>query len=357
MALYAIERIDDAVSLTRSLLFPLDAGLWARLAVVVFFLGIGSGGGNVTSSASNAPSATSSAGPSISGTDVSLEPTAVSIPGEALAALAIVAVLVFAIWAVLAWIGATMEFVFVESLAEQSASLRRGFGRHRGRGLRLFGFRLALLVVTLALLGGAALVIFWDPITTWFAGGSPTVRGSQLFAGIAAVILFSLLVGIPALLIHGLTTEFVVPIMLREECGVLVGWRRLWSTIKAQWKQYVVYVLVAFGLRIATSLAAGIVLGIVGIVVAIPFVIVGVLLGFGAVTGGTLTTPLLVGLVLLVLAFLAVFALVGALVYVPIQSFHRYFALLFLGDVESDFDVLEEIRPPLDDEFVRSAEG
>ena len=74
MTWYAIERIDDAVSLTRSLLFPFEAGLWARLAVVVFFVGIGSGGGsNVGSSVSNVPSA----GTSFQGGDVSFDPSTV----------------------------------------------------------------------------------------------------------------------------------------------------------------------------------------------------------------------------------------------------------------------------------------
>lgn len=353
MVWYAIERIDDAVSLTRSLLFPFEAGLWARLAVVVFFVGMGSGGGNVGTSVSNVPSTAAS----VPSTGTSVEAPSVSIPGEVIALLAGVAVILALLWLVLAWIGATMEFAFVEGLAEQSLSIRRGFSRHRGRGVRLLAFRLVLLLVAGILFVGLTLALFFEPITTLLAGESPSVTGSQLAIGVGLLVLAGLVFGIPLVLIHGFTTEFVVPIMLARECGILAGWRHLWPTIKAEWKQYAVYVLLAFGLRIATAIAGGIAIGIVAVVLAIPFVIIGLLLGLGAVVNGTLTVPVVAGIVVLAVVFFLLVALVSALVYVPIQSFHRYFALLFVGDIESDFDVLEEIRPSLNTGFGSAADG
>ena len=37
MSLYAVDAIDDALSATRSFLWPFDRGRWLRLALVVFF--------------------------------------------------------------------------------------------------------------------------------------------------------------------------------------------------------------------------------------------------------------------------------------------------------------------------------
>lgn len=351
MALYATERIDDAVSLTRSLLFPFDAGLWARLVVVIFFLGLGSGGGNVSGSASNVPSAASGA----PGANVSVDSSLVSVSDEIIALIAIAVVALLAVGLVFAYVGATMEFVFVESLADQSVAIRRGFGRHKRRGLRLFGFRLVLFLLTAVVFLGLALALFWGPITTLLSGGDPTIGASAVFVAIGAFLLAGVVVGLPVLVTHGLTTEFVVPIMLTTDCGVLAGWKRLWPTITAQWKQYLVYLVVAIGLRIATTTAAGILIGLVGFLLAIPFVLVGLVLGFGAITSGTITTAMVIGIVALALVFVALLWVVGAVVYVPIQSFHRYFALLFIGDVETDFDVLDELRPPLDDGFQPSS--
>ncbi|MFW6017191.1 MAG: DUF7544 domain-containing protein [Halapricum sp.] len=349
MALYATERIDDAVSLTRSLLFPFDAGLWARLIVVVFLLGLGSGG-NVTSLGSNTPSAGSSAGSTAPGADVSIDPGSVSIASEAVVALAAIAVVLVVIWLALAWLGATMEFVFVEGLSNRSVAIRRGLGRHWGRGLRLFGFRLALLAISLGVFAAATLALFWEPITTALGGGSVAISDTQLFVGIGTLLLVGAIVGLPVIAIHWLTTELVVPIMLARDRNVLASWRGLLASTRTQWKQFGTYVLVAIGLRIATSVAAGIVLAIVGVVLVIPFLIVGLLVGLGAITSGTITAPLAVGIVLLVVAFVLVLALAGAVVNVPIESFHRYFALLVVGDLEGDFDVLGGIRPPLSDD-------
>ncbi|QSG06120.1 DUF7544 domain-containing protein [Halapricum desulfuricans] len=350
MALYATERIDDAVSLTRSLLFPFDAGLWARLAVVVFVLGFGSGG-NVTSLGSNTPSASSSAGSATPATDVTVDPGSVSIASEVVAVLVAIAVVLAVLWLVLAWLGASLEFVFVEGLSRRSIAIRQGLGRHWGRGLRLFGFRLAVLAVSLALLGTATLALFWGPITTALGGGSVAVSETRIFVGVATLLFVGAVVGLPAIAVHWLTTQLVVPVMLARDSGVLTAWRALLGAIRTQWKQFGAYLLVAIGLRIATSIAAGIVLAIVGVVLAIPFLIVGLLLGLGAITSGTITAPLAVGIALLAVAFVLVLALVSAVVHVPIESFHRYFALLIVGDFESDFDVLGEIRPPLTDDI------
>ncbi|QSG14487.1 DUF7544 domain-containing protein [Halapricum desulfuricans] len=348
MALYAAERIDDAVELTRSLLFPFDGGLWARLTVVVFVIGIGSGGSfaNLGYNGSSTGSAAGSAGSSASHT---LDVGSVSIASEVVAAVAAIALVLVAIWLALAWLGATLEFVFVEALSDRSLSIRRGLGRNRGRGFRLFAFRIAVFALSLAVFGAALLAVFWEPITTALDGGAVTISESRLIAGIGALLIVSVLVGVPALVIHWLTTELVVPIMLAQDRGVLGSWRELLSAIRAQWKQFGVYLLVVIGLRIATTIAAGIVLSIVAVVLAIPFLIVGLGLGLGAVAGGAITAPLVVGIVLLVLVFGFVIMLVNAVVHVPIESFHRYFSLLFVGDVAAEFDVLGEIRPPLSD--------
>jgi len=348
MALYAAERIDDAVALTRSLLFPFDVGLWARLTVVVFVLGFGSGGtfANLGYNGSSTGSAAGSAGSTVNQT---VDIGSVSVANEIIVAVAAIVLVLGMIWLALAWLGATLEFVFVEALSSQSLSIRRGLGRHWGRGLRLFAFRIAVFGLTLALVGGVGLAVFWDPITAVLGGESVAISESRLIAGIGVVLITGVLVGLPGLVVHWLTTELVVPIMLAEGRGVLGSWRQLLSAIRTQWKQFVVYLLVVVGLRIATTIAAGIVLSIVAVVLAIPFLIVGLGLGLGTLASGTITTPLVVGLVLLLLAFVLVVTLVNAVVHVPVESFHRYFSLLFVGDVSADFDVLEEIRPPLSD--------
>lgn len=342
MALAAIDRIDDAVDMTRSFLLPFDGGRWARLAVIVFFLIGGSGGGSVFSTTGNAPaSAGSVPGDSLPEFSVELpELTATAIA----VALGVVAVLVL-LGLVVGAIGAIMEFVFVESLSSDVVSVREYFERYLGRGLRLFTFRLVLGAVTFAIFGGAVLLLFGDVIAGLLAGEAVAPSASRIVVSVLLLFPLGLIVGIPVALIHGFTTEFVVPIMLREDRGVIAGWRRFWPTLTDQWKEYGVYVLVAFGLHIVTGIAGGIVVGIVAVVLLIPFAIVAVVVGVGAFQGGVLSAAAIAVLAVLFATYLLVLFVAAAVIYVPIRVFHRQFALLVLGDTNADFDVLADRRP------------
>ncbi|ACV11999.1 conserved hypothetical protein [Halorhabdus utahensis DSM 12940] len=342
MALAAIDRIDDAVDMTRSFLFPFDGGRWLRLAVITFFLVGGSGGGSVFSTTGNVPASTgSTTGGSIPEFSVELpEFTATAVA----VALGVIAVLVL-LGLIVGAIGAIVEFVFVESLSSNEVNIRAYFGRYLGRGLRLFAFRLVLGAVTFAIFGGAFLLLFGDVIAALFAGEAVSPSIARIVAGVLLLFLLGLVVGIPVALANGFTTEFVVPIMLREDRGVLAAWRRFWPTLTEQWTEYGAYVLVAFGLHIVTGIAGSIVLGLVAVALLVPFAIVAVLVGVGVLQGGVLTAASIAVLAGLLIAYLLVVFVAAAVIYVPIRVFHRQFALLVLGDTNAEFDVLADRRP------------
>ncbi|WP_158855103.1 hypothetical protein [Halorhabdus sp. CUG00001] len=343
MALAAVERIDDAVDMTRSFLTPVTAGRWGRLAVIAALLLGGAGGGSgAISSVSNLP-ATAGAVPGEELPELSvalpeLSATAMAVVLGLVAALVVVGLLVGAV-------GAVMEFVFVESLATDEIHVRQYLRRYAGKGLRLFAFRLVLGLATLLILGGATLLLFGDVVATLLSGELVVPSASRLLVGAFVLVPVGLAVGAIVALANGFTTEFVVPIMLQEDRGLVDAWRRFWPTLVEQWKQYGTYVLVAFGLHVVTEIAGSIVIGVAAVALAIPFAIVAVPVGLGAIQGGTMTAGALVLLVVLLGLYLLVVLLVAAAVYVPIKVFHRQFALLVLGDTNETFDVLGDRRP------------
>jgi len=342
MALAAIDRIDDAVDMTRSFLLPFDGGRWARLAVILFFLLGGSGGGSVFSITGNVPASASSVPsntiPEFSVSLPELTATAVAV------ALGVIAVLVL-LGLIVGAIGAIMEFVFVESLSSNEVNIREYFGRYIGRGLRLFAFRLVLGAVTFATFGGAFLLLFGDVIAGLLAGEVVAPSASRIVVGLLVLFPLGIAVGISVALANGFTTVFVVPIMLREDRGVLSAWRRFWPTLTGQWTEYGAYVLVAFGLHIVTGIAGSIVVGIAAVALLIPFAIVAVLIGISALLGGSITAIAVVVLAVLGIAYMLVVFVAAAVIYVPIRVFHRQFALLVLGDTNAEFDVLADRRP------------
>lgn len=328
MTLYAIDDLGDAWRATREFLTPPSAKRWLALAVIVFF---------VAGSGTASPTGIWNVGTDPTAVDPDpapdLEPVLDELVGWLLGNLGIVAGVLAAVLVVtlgIALLGALMEFVFVQSLRTGDVRLREYARRYLGKGVRLFGFRLALWAVTLLIVGGAI-------------AGAVLALGVEptLLVALAALALVGGAVLVVVSLVDSFTTEFVVAIMLVADCGVLGGWRRLWSALVAEWKQYLAYAVAAFLLKLVAGLLVSAAVGVLAVLVAIPFAVLGV--GLFVASGG-LGPVVLVGVGALVLAYAAVVLLILAIVLVPVESYLRYYALFVLGDTDADLDPIPERR-------------
>ncbi|NEU57052.1 hypothetical protein [Halorussus sp. MSC15.2] len=338
MPWYAVEALDDAFDATKALLTPLDARQWLALAFVVFFLGnAGAGGTSVTAGGSSgAPADGPQVGPGGPPGQMGWEGDLPFAFGEILPIIAGVVAVALVVGLLYVLVGSVMEFVFVESLRRQRVRIRRYADQHFGQAVGLFAFRAVLgMVVALPALG---LIL----------GGVSVATGGPSVALGAVVLLVPLLVvaGLVVALVDGLTVSFVVPVMILRDVGILDGWRRFWPTLTGQWKQYAVYVLVRFGLSLVVGTVASVVGGVVGAVLFAPFAALGVV-SVPALGGpeAILSNPVAVALgVALLLGYLALMTAVLAAVFVPVQTYLRYHALLVLGDTEGDLDLIPELR-------------
>jgi hypothetical protein len=321
MTLYALDDVGDAVDATREFLLPVDRGRWLRLAVVVFFVGGGSGGfgqfGNAASSNTGGSAPPAEVG--------SLGSTELLVVGAVVAAVVVLAL-------AFAFVGAVMEFVFVESLRRETVRVREYWRAHWRRGARLLGFQVGLGLATLLA-----------------AGGVLAVAVAPVLLGVAPVGFLLLLVAVPVALVvalvgavaGGFTTTFVVPTMLVDGRGVLAAWRRFWPTLRGQWKQYAAYAVVVFVLRLGLGLLTAAVTILGALVLAIPTGLLG-LLGV-ALTGPAGPVGWVVVAVAAVLFGLGLLA-VSLLAAVPIQTALRYYGLLVLGDTDDSLDLIPDRR-------------
>ncbi len=324
MALHAVRAVGDAVTGTRRFLTPFDVRRWLKLAVVVFFVG---GGTNLTSMQYD-----------FSGVPDGIPEDGIEIPfalptdvAQLVGAIVVGAVLLAIAFGI---VGAIMEFVFVESLRSGDVLVRRYWSQRWRQGLRLFGFRVAIGLPFLGLVLGW-MALFVVPLVTGISG--PTVPFAVFLLGLPVLFVVGLLYG----LVSSFTTAFVVPIMIKEDTGVLAGWRRLWSSITAEWKEYLAYAVLGFLLTIATGLLASIALGLAAVVLLVPLVVLAV------VTYLTVSLTSTIGLVVvggLVLLFVVTMIVLWALVQVPVLTYLRYYALLVLGDVDASFDIIADQR-------------
>jgi hypothetical protein len=322
----AIDALDDARWAAQSFLLPVDRGRWLRLAIIALFVAGGSTGGSGGSGGGNVdvPAEPGPGGPPPFGVD---EATILLVVGGVLLA----AVLLGILWA---FVGAVMEFVLVDGLRTREVEIRGPFREFLGKGVRLFAFRVGVVLLLAAVVA--------VPIVGLAVAGSVAPVGLLL---VLPLLLAAVVLGFLVAVVFRLTTDFAVPTMLAEDRGVLSAWGRLWPLFRREWKEVGAYLVVRLVAGIAAAIAVGLVMTILAVVVAIPFLVLGALVFFGL--GGSVPALGTVGFVLLgLLLSLFVLALVaiGAVVQVPVVTFFRYYALFFLGASDDRLDLVGHLR-------------
>lgn len=298
---------------------------WTRLAVVGLLAGeMGSGGCNASSNF-NFPHQTGSSRHFLDLGLGSIDPAVYA----GLIAVLVVAALVFGV--VLMYIGSVMRFILFDSVLAKECHIRLGWGRRQGAGFRYFLWQLAYL---LAMVGGMLVLLGIPAIIAltlgWFKEPREHILGLVL-GGILLLFLFLTFV-LAAAVIQVLTKDFVVPQMAFEDIGAVEAWRRLWPMIQTEMGGYAAYI----GMKIVLAIGAGIVIGIVsliiGLIVAIPTVGLGIVAVLTGKTAGltwnvfTITVAIVVGCILL-----AAFVYLLALISVPVIVFFPAYAIYFFA--------------------------
>jgi hypothetical protein len=314
--LFAFDTLDETLKRTKDLLWPVRWGIWLRLAVIAFFVGGGFSSPNFNYS-TPAPQGMPGISPDIL-------PLLVGV-----IALVLIVALVF--WLV----STTVQFVFVDCLKTGEFSLARFFRERFGKGVRLFAFQVALILLLIIILAAAFLVGF---------GGA--VIGAPNFLAIIGVILLLLPVILIFGLVMGLTIDFVVPIMIRDDSGVIAGWKRLWPIMASQAWQTIAYIVVRVILNIVAAIALIILILLAAIIIAIPFVLAGLAFYSASMFSPDWIMANLAAIIGLVVIYLIIFIPVSLLIQVPFVTFFRHYSLFVLGRLAPAYDLVRPSAPP-----------
>lgn len=322
MALHAIDDLSDAYRATRSFLWPIEWGRWLRLALLSLFVA-GAGGGGTPSANAQMPfnGGPGTPGPTPGG-EVPMDQFGTFL-SQNLGILVLIGLVALLFGLVLQWIAATFEFAFLESLRTEEVHVRQYVREFQGPGTRLFAFRVVFGLLTLLVVGGVLLLALGPMLA-----GIPSAAPILLFLFMIPVFL---VLGIVGSVAYTFTTAFVAPIMLMEDRGVISAWRRFWGVFKSAWTDFLVYILVGLFLMLAIGIVVGIALAVVTIALALPVVVT-------LIAAGPLAAAI-VGLPMAILGLLA-----WGLLQVPVQTYLRHWALLVLGDVEPDLDLIPDRR-------------
>ncbi|KAF5085614.1 hypothetical protein DSECCO2_66720 [anaerobic digester metagenome] len=306
---YAFSRLDGAFQRTKSLLWPVRWGVWLRLALIALFVGGG-------------VSLPNTSGYNFEEGDL---PPGVMESLPEIAPLIVAFVLVVLAIALIWWIiGTVLQFVFVDMLRTGDIHIRPFFGERLGKGVRLFLFQVALtLILILAMMAFILMLIG--------IGGAGIGGAALILVFIPFILIAALLFGIVFLL----TTDFVVPIMIHEDCGVIEGWRRLFGMISENVMQTVVYIVTRLVLGLIAGIVQAILVILAMVIIAIPFILVGIVLLAALQANYVLLLALLV-------PYLIIAIPVALLIAVPFVTFFRYYGLLVLEGLAPGYRLLPE---------------
>lgn len=328
--LSATEAITPAIQRTRDVLArPFRLGTYLKIAAVAFFAELGSFNLNFNTSGGR-------------GNLHSLPPAFLAFIVAFAVAIAVVSLIIGLIFF---YIGSRLQLVLVEMVATRQkivAPLWRKFSTVTWRwlGLRL----LFILVVVLAAAAIAVPLVLYFGITFRHGFHHPVFS----FAAIAFFIFAALVFLLAFIAVYMALRDFALPSFAFEDVPISEALRRVGGLVAAEPGPVALFLFLQFLLTLVAGMAAEIVIVMVLLVSAIPFVIVGVVLFFALHHAGPAGTAVLIvaaifgGLIYFAWAFC-----VGIAGLCPVYIFSQAYSLYFLGGRYPMLgDLLESSEPP-----------
>jgi len=240
------------------------------------------------------------------------------------------------------WLWARFQFIFLENVIKNDASIRGHFRKHKAAGNSLFGFSLIIGFLTLLLLGLIVVTGFNAVIKTGVFTEGPKVGILKvIFACLPSVFWFLLLIFICGI-IYMILRDFMVPVMYKDGPGAVLAWEKAIAIIAANKKDVLLYVVFKF----AVSLVSTILYSMIALAA-----FVGLLLPLGVLGGAGYLIFLALPKFIHLAYFISVFILFVPLLfsfwyfficlYLPFAVFARTFSLKFIGRIDNEYNLFK----------------
>lgn len=252
MSLHAVEKIEDAMERSKDILLPFEFKTWTRLAIITVFLG-GFGFSNIFF---NMPFPSGEYGSS--GTNA-MTGMATSIPtASGIAALGIVSA-ILAVVVGFMYLSAVFKFVMFNSLRNKEVRIRRNIARNYVNGFKYLLFQLLMFAI------GIGLFIGW--IGSFMV--SPILGGLLVLPAIPIALLLAIFSGI----VH----DFALQDLIEEDKGFIPAVKDSLYSVTDSWKQFGGYLLFRLIISMAIGVMGFFLFLMVTMIVAIPFIAIGLL--------------------------------------------------------------------------------
>ncbi len=209
--------------------------------------------------------------------------------------------LLIAFVVLLIWLSSRGKFMFLDNVVHDRAKVSQPWREYKMHGNSLFVWRLCFGIVCLAIFAIFAIMCFNLASDIYYDEFS----FSHHVLEIIGLVVLALLLFVVIAYISLFLTDFVVPIMYKNNITALQGWSRYLALFEKYWLRFILYGLIVFVLWI--------------FVVMFVFIV------------GILTCC--VGFLLLIIPY------IGSVILLPISYPFRSFSLEFLQQFGPEFDV------------------
>ncbi len=349
--LNAVDAISPAFRLTKLNLFqPFRWGFWWRIALLGLLTGEMSSGGSCNFNLpNNWPPPHRSGGESL--TLLSRPPFFPQIdPHLWWVIIPVLVVALIIVMLAMMYIGSVARFILLEAVLNGRVSLGEAWGRWKDQGARFFGFQLILVIAFFCLMAVVVGMFVMIVGVAAIKGGGQS--GAQVGAMVGALFLMFLAMAVlfvPYMVTFVLAKDFAVPVMALEGATFGEAWRKVWAMVKEEVGSLLGY----FGMKIVLNIGAGVIFGIIGLIVILIFALPVGGLGAIAVLGGkaagmtwnvfTITAAVVIGAILL-FCILFIIANISAPVAIFFPAYALYF---FAGRYQPLHDRLFPAPPPV----------
>jgi len=232
------------------------------------------------------------------------------------------------------WLNARFQFIFLEDIVKNDASIKRPFRENKRESNSLFFFNIFMAVFSLSVIGG---LFFWGFVSLMGAFTKTADLGFLkillcLTPHLILLFLFIFSMVLLGVIIH----DFVLPIMYKNKVGILKGIGSALSILFKRPGSFILYIFIKIGLGIAAFICA-VIVGILLSLVALIVILIGALI-YSIVPSGAHLGLIIVFIVIGIPIFLGLMFITEAFL-LPIPVFFRTFSLKFLAALDERYDV------------------
>ncbi len=222
---------------------------------------------------------------------------------------AVVIIFCLGLWVLCTWLHSRGEFMFLHCVALNKAEVAVPWKTYAREANSLFGFRLALSVVSAAVVL-PPLVLCGRKIFRMLMDDAWSIHGVLVAFGLGLAFLLAAIV---FSIIHKFTADIVVPIMYRQRRQCWEAWAEFGRLLMTHLGHFILYLLFQ------------IVLGF-----AIAFVVLAAVLVTCCIAGCLLALPYL-----------------GTVLLLPVLVFKRSYSLHYVAQYGREYDVFAPAEPPI----------